>query len=512
MVNKVYSNRISEYAHENEGRVILLFLLFWLAIYEFIHSGYSTFAIICISPILIIAVYSLFKWKMAAFWALIVVNFFIQMKDTPLPSGVPMSLWDEMLELLLITIALIDVRDNPNFKKCLNLMLLAIAIWLSFCVLQLLNDTCALGIDAASWFTSFRLMALQLVWILLVFCLYISSPKILLYYLRVWAGLSLFAVYWTWKQKNLGFTPLENAWLYSGGARTHILNGGSLIRYFSTFNDAATYGCNAAATAVALLIIGITNKIKWEKVCFLLISICVIWGMFQSGTRTGIFSLAAGFLVYIILSKSVKIAIPFGIFFAFFMSILMFTEIGNGNQQIRRMRSAFDKNDASANVRDINKAAIKKYLQDAPWGLGIGSTQANIPANNKYRKLSDIPPDSEYVYIWVHTGVIGITVFLVCMLIMWLGACWIVMFKLKSPSLIGIGGGLCSAFIAIQLGAYANQILFQYPNGLTFFGGLAIVYILPYLESDWIKYEEQRLTKQEAKKRLKKIKKLAKRV
>ena len=194
------------------------------------------------------------------------------------------------------------------------------------------------------------------------------------------------------------------------------------------------------------------------------------------------------------------------------MSILMFTEIGNGNQQIRRMRSAFDKNDASANVRDINKAAIKKYLQDAPWGLGIGSTQANIPANNKYRKLSDIPPDSEYVYIWVHTGVIGITVFLVCMLIMWLGACWIVMFKLKSPSLIGIGGGLCSAFIAIQLGAYANQILFQYPNGLTFFGGLAIVYILPYLESDWIKYEEQRLTKQEAKKRLKKIKKLAKRV
>ena len=323
---------------------------------------------------------------------------------------------------------------------------------------------------------------------------------------------SLFSAFWTWKQKNLGFTPTENAWLFSGGARTHIINGGTLIRYFSTFNDAATYGCNAAATAVALFIIGITNKNKWEKVFFLIVSICVIWGMFQSGTRTGIFSLAAGFLVYIILSKSVKIAIPFGIFFALFMSFLMFTEIGNGNQQIRRMRSAFDKNDASANVRDINKASIKKYLQDAPWGLGIGSTQANIPANNKYRKLSDIPPDSEYVYIWVHTGIIGIIVFIICMLIMWVGACWIVMFKLQSPSLIGIGGGLCSAFIAIQLGAYANQILFQYPNGLTFFGGLAIVYILPYLESDWIKNEQLRITKQEAKKRLKRIKKLAERV
>ena len=36
------------------------------------------------------------------------------------------------------------------------------------------------------------------------------------------------------------------------------------------------------------------------------------------------------------------------------------------------MRSAFNKNDASANVRDINKAAIRKYMKDAPWGIGIG--------------------------------------------------------------------------------------------------------------------------------------------
>ena len=105
MVNKVYSNRLSEYTHENGGRVILLFLLFSLAIYEFLNSGLSTFITICISPFLILAVYTIFRWRMAAFWALIVINYFLQMKDTPLPSGIPMSLWDEMLELLLIAIA-----------------------------------------------------------------------------------------------------------------------------------------------------------------------------------------------------------------------------------------------------------------------------------------------------------------------------------------------------------------------------------------------------------------------
>lgn len=513
MVNKVYSNRLSEYTHENGGRVLLLFLLFLLAIYEFLHSGYSTFAVVCISPILIIAVYALFRWRMATFWALIVVNYFLQMKESPLPRGIPMSLWDELFELLLIAIAIVDARKNPHFEKCANLMLFSISIWCVFCTLQLFNNTCDLGIDVAAWFTSARLMAIHLIWILIVFSIYISSPKILLYYLRIWAILSLFSAYWTWKQKNIGFTPTEFAWLYYGpGQVTHLLNAGTLIRYFSTFSDAANYGCNAAASSVSFMIIAITSKIKWEKIFFLIICICVIWGMFQSGTRTAIFCMAAGFMVFVVLSKSFKIAIPFGIFFALFMAFLVFTDIGNGNQQIRRMRSAFDKSDASANVRDINKAAIKKYLRDAPWGLGIASTQANIPANNKYRKLSDIPPDSEYVYIWVHTGVIGISVFIACMLIMWLGACWIVMFKLKSPSLIGIGGGLCSAFIAIQLGAYANQILFQYPNGLTFFGGLAIVYILPYIEPEWIEYEQQRLALQEEKKRLKLEKKLAKRV
>lgn len=503
----------SSYTSFNGGRVLLLLLLFLLALYELATAGFSTFAMICLSPLLIVGIYTVFKWRMAAFWALIVINYFLQMKDTPLPGGIPMSLYDEMLELMLIGIAIIDARQMPHFDRALNTMLLAILIWCGFCTLELLNDTCAMGLDVAAWFTSFRLMALHLVWILLVFSLCISSPKYLLTYLRIWALLSLFSAYWTWKQKNIGFTPTEFGWLYYGpGQTTHLLNGGTLIRYFSTFSDAANYGCNAAASTVAFLILAITSKIKWEKIFFFVVSICVIWGMFQSGTRTAIFCLAGGFMVYVVLSKSFKIAIPFGIFFALAMIFLVFTNIGNGNQQIRRMRSAFNKDDASANVRDINKTAMKKYLQDAPWGLGIGSTQANIPSNNKYRKLSDIPPDSEYVYIWVHTGVIGISVFIICMLLMWLGACRIVMFKLKSPSLIGVGGGLCSAFIAIQLGAYANQVLYQYPNGLTFFGGLAIVYVLPYLESDWIKYEQQRIAKQEEKKRLKLEKKLAKRV
>jgi len=77
---------------------------------------------------------------------------------------------------------------------------------------------------------------------------------------------------------------------------------------------------------------------------------------------------------------------------------------------------------------------------------------------------------------------------------------------------MGIGAGMCSAFTAIQLGGYANQVLMQFPNCLTFYGALTIVYILPYLEPAWIEYENKRLAEQEEKKRLKLEKKLASRV
>jgi O-antigen ligase len=295
------------------------------------------------------------------------------------------------------------------------------------------------------------------------------------------------------------------------GRATHILNAGTLIRYFSTFSDAANYGCNAAATTVAFILFGITSKIKFDRIFFLLTGVLVFYGMFASGTRTAIFCVAAGFIVYIFLSKSVRIAVPFTIVFAIAAFLLVFTDIGNGNQQIRRMRSAFNKDDASANVRDINKEAIRKYIRDAPWGIGLGMGY-NVPANNKYNKLATIPPDSEYVYIWIRTGKIGMTVFVITTLVMFLGACSIVFFRLRSRSLMGIGAGFCCAFVSIQLGGYANQVLMQFPNALIFYGGLSIVYVLPFIEPEWIKYEERRFAEQEERKRKRLEKKLASRV
>jgi hypothetical protein len=504
-------NAFKTYTHELGGRVILLFLLFLLAIYNFATSGFNSFAIVCILPLITLLVYVAFKWPYFVFWSLILINYNIQFFSFNqwLPSGMPLSAYNELFEIALIAIALIDFRNDHHWGRSMNLMTFAISLWVLLCAIEVFNDTCSLGINVAAWFTGFRLMAFQLFYFVLIFSIYINSPETLTKYLKIWACLALFSVYWTIKQKYIGMNPIENARIHAWGS-THFVNG--IIRYWSTFSDAANYGCNAAATSVAFLLFGLTSKFTKDRIFFIIIGLLVLWGMFQSGTRTAIGCFFAGLMVYVVLSKSAKMAVPIILFGVISFCLLAFTNLGQGNNQIRRMRSAFNKDDASANVRDINKATMAKYLKDAPWGIGIAIRSGDVPANNKYVILSNIAPDSEYVFMWIHTGRIGVSIFAFSMFLMFVGGCWIVLFRLKNKTLIGIGAGMCCAFAAMQLGGYLNQVLFQYPNGLIFFGGLAIVYVLPYLEKDWEIYEQAKLAKVEEKKRLKLEKKLASRV
>ncbi|MBQ2949765.1 MAG: O-antigen ligase family protein [Prevotella sp.] len=497
------TEKFKVYTHENRGRVLLLFLLFLLAIYQLTTTGITGLAMVCAIPIVLLYVVIALKYKMFTFWTLFIVNYFVMFLNRYQYMPIPSSLPNELLEIILIAIAIIDIKEL-SLSRFTNAMFIALIAWCGFCTIEMFNDTCGLGFNIGAWYTGARLMAFQLMYAFIVCSIYIADPKRINAFLRMWAILSIFAAFWAWKQQNIGFTDIEKSWLVYAG-RTHIVNG--IIRYFSVFSDAANFGCNMAGSAIVFYVTALTNKIRRERIFYLIAALCCTWALFASGTRTAIFCFIGGMMVYLVLSKSVKILFSVGSLFAVFIVLLAFTNIGNGNSMIRRMRSGFNRNDASLNVRDINKEAISKYIQDAPWGIGVGMGYENVPANNKYRKLSTIPPDSEYVFIWVHTGPIGITIFVITTVVMLFGACWIVMFRLKNKALIGIGGGICGAFAAIQVGGYANQILMQFPNVLLFYGSLAVVYTLPLIEKEYDKYEEEKLHEQEQKKLLKDKKK-----
>lgn len=510
MVNKVYSNRISEYTHENGGRVIILFLLFLLSLYSFKNSGINGMAMILAIPASIIIIYLAFSYRMFAFWTLFIINYFVMFLSKEGKMPLPASLPNELLELVLIAIAIIDLRET-KFGNIANVMTIAVFGWCIFCMIEVFNDTCGLGMNVNAWFTGIRLMAFQLLYAVIVFALYMNTPQRIYQLYIVWALCALFAVFWCWKQINIGWDDAERNWLFvQDHAKQHIVNG--ITRYFGTFTDAANFGIHMACASVSFFIIAITNKIKKYKIFFGIVGLLTTWAMFQSGTRTSIFCMMAGFMVFLVLSKSTKIIVPVSIIFGLFIGMLMFTNIGQGNNQIRRMRSAFNPEDASANVRDINKAAISKYMKDAPWGIGIGIFTNNIPAWNKFKIVSTIPPDSEYVFIWVRTGWIGVSWFAICNFIILISACSTVLFRIKNRSLMGIGAAWCASFAALHLGGYANQILMQFPNIVIFYGGMSTVFLLPKIEKDFEEFEAKELEEEAEKKRLKLEKKRAKRV
>lgn len=496
------SNSVFKSIPENlgGGRVGLLLLLFALALYMFYSAGFPAFAVVCASPLLVIGIMLTFRYRMFIFWLLTFINFFVQWKNFP-STGLPMSLYDEALELLLIALAIIKVEEDC-FGRLFNGMFVALGIWCSFCTLEVLNDTCGLGLNFGLWYSGARLMAYQLMYIFVVFTLYITTPKILMRYLIVWASLSAFAALWIWKQKYIGLTVAENAFLQGPGYRTHIINGGTTIRLFSVFSDAATYGVYIASASISFLIIGLTSKILRFKIFFLVIGLMCMLAMGPSGTRTATVCFLAGIGAYVFLSKSFKLAIPVVIVLGLMYFILAFTSIGNSYSEIRRMRSAFNKDDSSMGVRYANQTVMKKYLSEAPWGIGIGTNYDDVPPNNKFYRLSKLPPDSEYVNIWVHMGIIGLTTFLIVNGIILFGACYIIFFRLNNKSLQGIASGISCAFISYHLGGYANQVLLQYPNCLLFYGAMTIIYTLPAMEPEWIKYEEKMMEKQNEKKKI----------
>lgn len=482
----MYTKSIIAYFQENGGRVLILFLLFLLAIFSFHSAGINGFAFICILPLFLILLLFSFKHKMIMFWTLFACNYFIMgyIKYKILPC--PVSLPCELLELCMLMTLFID-NKRSKFSNLGNTMFFALSLWIIFACIEMFNNTCNLGFHFVEWLTEARLLVFQLLYIYVIFTLLINDYNKLTKFLYIWAFLTIIAAFWSWKQRTYGFTDQEMRWLRSGPIRTHIIGG--TIRYFSFFSDAANYGCSMASSAIAFLIMGITAHLKRDKIFFILTGLISLYGMFTSGTRTAIFCFFIGGFLYIFLSKSIKISFPVSILGIIFLFILAFTKIGDGNSMIRRMRSAFDKDDASASVRDVNKQSIAKYMKQAPWGMGLGMDTQKVPANNKYKILSMTPPDSTYVYVWVHTGVIGVTVFAFMNILILLGGCRVVLFKLDNPVLRGIGAGFCCAFISINLGGYGNQILTQYPNTFLFYGGMAIVYLLPKIEPQYIKFE-----------------------
>lgn len=310
--------------------------------------------------------------------------------------------------------------------------------------------------------------------------LLLDTPRKLrmtLVFLAIFVFTAWVKLYW---QKYHGFDPTECRFLFvEGGSRTHILNNG--IRYFSFFSDAGNFGGFMGAACMLFLIPSFVVRRWWLRLICIAATIMATIGLFMSGTRGAIVIPFGGLVAFVFLSKNstaiVSTIIGGVLAFCFFY----FTDIGDGNSFIRRIRTAFrPQEDASFNVRVENQKRIAVYLADKPFGLGLGSpvidSKGLMDKGMKFEQYADpnqrlgmhtiIPPDSYFVQIWIYHGIVGLVSFLLFWCIVIVRCCYILLFKVRHSQLRLVLAGMVGVVVGLLANSYVGEVMGAYPSSL----------------------------------------------
>ncbi|MEG0500297.1 MAG: O-antigen ligase family protein, partial [Rikenellaceae bacterium] len=129
-----------------------------------------------------------------------------------------------------------------------------------------------------------------------------------------------------------------------------------------------------------------------------------------------------------------------------------------------RMRSAFNKDDASLNVRMKNQKLLLEIMDDLPFGAGIGMGGGKAKDYAPDALISQIPTDSWYVQLWVETGVVGFALYFFIQIFIIFYGVYIIIYKLKTKIIKGYMTAIVSALLGMLVAAYGNEIWGQLPN------------------------------------------------
>lgn len=390
---------------------------------------------------------------------------------------VKVGLFSLVFTILFLAIALIQLNNDEttDWSPGVNGMLYLYSAWGIFYLLELLNPNAVME----AWnicLPPYALFPIICAFLVPIVIRDIKGIELLLFIWGTFIVIATLKGYW---QKNHGFSNRDLYFLYQlGGWRTHIIWSG--IRYFSFFSDANTYGVHSAMAAVTFSISSFYAKGKIKRLFFLFTALCAIYGFGISGTRSAMAVIAGGLGMMTLLSKNWKAILLSATATAGLFCFFYFTNIGNSNPFIFKMRSAFHPTeDASYMVRVEHRAKMKVLMNTKPIGYGIGLSKAG--GNIRPKEVMPYPPDSWLVSVWVETGIVGLLLYLIVNGSLFAWCSWILLFKVKDPRLRGMVAAWLCMDAGFFLAAYAADCL-QYPNPIVVYIGFALCFATLHID------------------------------
>ena len=289
-------------------------------------------------------------------------------------------------------------------------------------------------------------------------------------------------------QKYRWFDAAETRYLVETNSwTTHLLPSG--VRYFSLYSDAGSFGPGMAMFTFIFCLLAVIAKRFQVKIFCLIIAALACFGMFLSGTRGAIVVPFGGLLLYTLISRNLRLMLASVFVGGFVFVFFYFTDLGEGNSYISRMRTAFrPMEDASFNVRLINQGAMAYYLRDKPLGVGVGGwllDEQNLVSNNQ--RL--LPGDSYYVNIWIQNGIVGLCLYIGILAFILIYSSYLLMFRIKNDQLRQILAALLCGVFGMWLSGYVGRGMGTQPNQFIIAMFLAFVLNGPYMDKQLRKDE-----------------------
>lgn len=424
-----------------------------------------------IAPIGIAYVYMVFKKPILGVYTTLFLSFFlngmVRYKD-----GTYGLIIDAFIVLTLVATAL-NKRVDKSASLLTNTGFFCTLIWFIITFLELFNP---IAPTMQAWFYAVRGVSLYAM-LFIPSCFWLlREEKDIKKIIAIWLGLAAFGALWGLKQKFIGLDWAETAWINGPNGKTHMLRG--KLRIFSFFSDSGQYSAVMCHASLVAFILFTGPFSKRNKYIFLAISLLTFYGLIISGTRGSFAVAAGGGLLYLIIIRNFKLFAMGLSGMILFFCFLKYTSIGSGSYDIQRMRTALDPNNPSLQVRIENQKLLKVYLADKPFGKGIGAGGSWAKRFSPDSYLADIPLDSWYVKVWVDTGIVGLSLHILLLLIITFSASYKIYYMPKGQWRT-IQTALVSGYFGMVVASYGNQLYGQTPTVIIVIISIALLSITP---------------------------------
>lgn len=333
-------------------------------------------------------------------------------------------------------------------------------IYLLFILWQALNPSMY---SIIGWFHFFRRQVMIfLIYILVVH--FIESESDIKKLIKIWLIFAIASALYAIFTQLIMLPNFEDNWVLASKNREnlyYLVDG--FKRKYSLYSDPAAFGMDMAATSLLLIILVFYSEKKQQIFLFIVLSMACLLGAIYSGTRTAYLMIFAGMLLFLLIKGINRTTLVLGLLSLLGLVGILKIPIYD-NLFINRIRSAFYiSQDASLQVRNVNRARIQPFIHDNPIGGGIYTTGGQGLEYNPGHILAGFPPDSGYLRAALETGWIGLIVILIFHFII-LRSGIFCFFEQSNKSMRGIIAAVTACFFSFVVANYGQDAFGQIPS------------------------------------------------